>query len=76
MPKICYNGGMTIKKALAWATKELREKKLLSPDLDAEVLLAHVLKKNRAFLFSRLDQSISQQKFAKFKKMVHRRKKK
>jgi len=64
---------MTIENALARAVKKLHAKKMLSPDLDAEVILAHVLKKDRAFLFSHLEQSVSQQKYAKFKKMIQRR---
>jgi release factor glutamine methyltransferase len=35
--------------------------------------LAHALKRDRAFLFSHLDEKISKNIFAKFKKMVQRR---
>lgn len=64
---------MNIKEALQWATKYLRKRKFHITELDAEVLLAHVLGKDRVFLFSHPEQKISSQKFSRFKKMVQRR---
>ncbi|NIP33101.1 peptide chain release factor N(5)-glutamine methyltransferase [Candidatus Saccharibacteria bacterium] len=64
---------MRIDKALRWAYKYLKPAKLHSPELDAEVLLAHVLDKDRAFLFTHRDQTIAKQKFSRYKKLVQRR---
>lgn len=64
---------MRIDKALKWAYKYLKPAKLHSPELDAEVLLAYVLEKDRAFLFTHRDQTIGKQKYNRYKKLVQRR---
>lgn len=64
---------MTIEGALNWAKKYFANRKLYFPLLDGEVILAHVLDKNRAFLFTHPKQSIGRQRFAKYKKMIQRR---
>jgi release factor glutamine methyltransferase len=64
---------MTIKEALQFATKQL-QKTSSTPALDAEVLLAYVLKKDRAFLFAYPDKSISRNQYKRYQKLINRRK--
>jgi len=66
---------MKINQALEWSLKQLRSKKISSAQLDAEVLLAHVLGRDRAFLFAHSDEPIQKEKNNRFKKMIQRRKK-
>ena len=42
----------TIKKLLLWTTHYFQEHHLDSPRLDAELLLAHVLHKQRIYLYT------------------------
>ncbi len=44
-----------------------------TPDLDAEILLSSILKKNREFLFSYPDAEVSPQKIIKFKTLIQKR---
>jgi len=66
---------MKINQALKWSANQLRLKNMPSPQLDAEVILSHMLGKDRAFLFAHPDREIGAQSFARFKKMIQRRKK-
>jgi len=50
---------MTIEQVLSEATVKLEKKKIPSADLDAEVLLSHVLKKPREYLFTHSDKPLS-----------------
>ncbi len=61
---------MTISQALKWAREELREV-TPRPLLEAELLLAYLLKKDRIYLHLNSDQPIS---FDRFKTLVRRRK--
>ena len=45
----------TIKKLLLWTTHYFQEHHLYSPRLDAELLLAHVLHKQRIYLYTDFD---------------------
>ncbi|MEK7189175.1 MAG: HemK/PrmC family methyltransferase [Patescibacteria group bacterium] len=62
---------MTIGEALADARAKL--KRLETPDLDAEVLLAHVLKKPREFALTRPEQSLHDEQARAFDGLVARR---
>lgn len=65
---------MTIKQILVKATKDLL-KTSTSPQLDAEVLLAFVFKKERAWLFAHLDKKLNKRNIARFQKLIRQRKK-
>ena len=62
---------MKIKTALLWATKTLN--KTNSPELDAEILLAFVLKKNKKWLFLYPQKNLTKIQEAKFKKLASQR---
>lgn len=65
---------MTIKEVLAYATQQL-QKNSSTAALDAEILLAHVLKKDRAFLFANPEKKISRYQYRQYQKLINRRKK-
>ena len=46
----------TIGKILKWTEQYFAEKNIDSPRLDAEVLLSHVLKKERIYLYVHFDE--------------------
>lgn len=60
---------MTISESLQWGYKNLR-KKSASAGLDAEVLLAFVLNKNKEFLYTFPERKLSKQQLKKFKKII------
>jgi release factor glutamine methyltransferase len=66
---------MNIEGALSWAKNHFKSRKLYFPEIDGEVILAYVLERDRAFLFTHPKQRISQQKFARYKKLIQRRSK-
>jgi len=43
---------MTIQQALAWATKKLKQKNIDSASLDAEIILANGIKRDKTFLYT------------------------
>jgi release factor glutamine methyltransferase len=65
---------MTIKEILQQASRQL-QKTSSTPALDAEVLLAYVLKKDRAFLFAHFDKTLSSRQHERYKKLIARREK-
>ncbi|MBU1149150.1 protein-(glutamine-N5) methyltransferase, release factor-specific, partial [Patescibacteria group bacterium] len=66
---------MTIKQALIRASKKLEAKKITSADLDAEVLLTHVLRKPREYLFTHPEANLSTYQLTNFNKLITRRSK-
>lgn len=62
---------MFIKEALNWAENKL--KKLASPQLDAEVLLSFVLKKEKTFLFTYPENKLTNKQINKFKLLINKR---
>lgn len=64
---------MLIKEALIWANNKL--KNLDSPQLDAEVLLSFILKKNKFFLYTHPEKKLSKLQLNKFKFLINKRKK-
>lgn len=68
------SGGITnnISSSLIWALKQLKNKSS-SDELDAEVLLAFVLKKNRSWLFSYPEKKLSAFQREKFKYLILKR---
>jgi len=64
---------MTIKQSLLWAIKILKKSKILSPALDAEILLSFTIKKPREFLYAHSEKNLSAAQLNKFKKLIARR---
>ncbi|MEI6627146.1 MAG: peptide chain release factor N(5)-glutamine methyltransferase [bacterium] len=64
---------ITIKTALLEAVKKLQQTKIDSAHLDAEILLAHILKKTREFLFIHYEEKISSRQQVNFNKLIKRR---
>ncbi len=64
----------TIAGALAWAIKELKDKSA-SAALDAEVLLCFILKKEKTFLYTYPEKTLTPFQFSVYKKNISRRKK-
>lgn len=63
----------TITNTLGYATQELTRAGSVSPRLDAEVLLRHVLGIERAALFMRSEERLSSQQAAAFADLIQRR---
>lgn len=63
----------TIKRILEWTTGYFRDKAIDSPRLDAELLLAHVLKCERIRLYMDYDKPLSPEERAAFRALVRRR---
>lgn len=59
-------GNNNIQSQLHWAKQQI-------PDIDAEVLLAFVLKKNRAYLFTWPEKFLSELEQSEFEKLIHQR---
>lgn len=63
----------TIGKILKWTEGYFQQAGLESPRLDAEVLLSHVLKKERIFLYVHFDQPMEAAELAAYKECIRRR---
>ncbi|MBN1962920.1 MAG: peptide chain release factor N(5)-glutamine methyltransferase [Deltaproteobacteria bacterium] len=63
----------TIGRVLAWTTNYFAQHGIESPRLDAEVLLAAVLFKNRLYLYTHYDQPLNENERAKYRQFVQRR---
>lgn len=63
----------TVIRLLTWTTDYLRKKGSESPRLDAEVLLAHVLKCERVQLYIRFEKEVSDDERASFRELVKKR---
>lgn len=63
----------TIKALLAWTTDYLRKKGVAGPHLDAQILLAHVLRVPRIELIARSDEEPTAAEKAEYKKLVQQR---
>ena len=63
----------TILSVLQWTTEFLRGKGIEEPRLDAEVLLAHLLKCERIGLYCRFDQPLTPEERAAYREAVKRR---
>ncbi len=65
---------MTVQKTLNKATAQLETSNVKEPRLDAEVLLASVLKKDRAFLYTHPEQEVSLEEEQLYKQLIKKRK--
>ena len=63
----------TIKTLLDWSVDFFQKKEIESPRLDAEVLLAHVLKLKRIDLYLQFDRPLTQEELANYKILLKRR---
>lgn len=64
---------MQVKEALNWAAKKLSQAKIDSAPLDAEILLAFVLRKNKEWLFTYPEKRLTDKQLKKLQKLVYQR---
>ena len=63
----------TIGALLQWTQQYFAEKGIDSPRLDAEILLAHVLKKERIYLYAHYDEPMNGDELAAYRELVKKR---
>jgi len=63
----------TIGRILKWTEQYFRDKGIESPRLDAEVLLAHVLEKQRIYLYVHFDEPLQPAELAAYREMIKQR---
>ncbi len=66
---------MTIRQALVWATNELKNKKIKTASLDAEVLLSFAVKKPKEYLYTYPEKRLNTKQQKLFQNFISRRKK-
>lgn len=64
---------ITIKNSLLWAILKLKRKNILSAQLDAELLLAYILKEEKEFLFTYPEKKLTAAQFNKYQNLIRRR---
>ena len=67
------NGPQTLGEYLAWAANLLRERIIETPQLDAELLLSHILKVDRSYVICHSDDILEPQKKIDFFQLIERR---
>lgn len=65
----------TIKELLEWTTDYFRDKDIKDARLEAEILLARVLGKNRVYLYANYDAPVNQDERSIFREFIKRRSK-
>jgi release factor glutamine methyltransferase len=63
----------TILSVLQWTEKRFAERSVGSPRLDAQILLADVLQKDRVYLYTHFDQPLGPDELAKYRALIQRR---
>lgn len=63
----------TIGALLTWTTQFFASKGIDSPRLDAEILLSHVLKKERIYLYAHYDEPMTTEELATYRELVKKR---
>ncbi len=63
----------TIKKLIDWTTQYFKNHAIEDPRLDVELLLSHVLKKQRIFLYTDFDEIVNPEELAQFKTYIQKR---
>ena len=63
----------TIQRLLAWTTQYFQNHEIESPRLDAELLLAKVLHKQRIFLYTDFEEIVNPEELALFKSFIQKR---
>ena len=64
---------MKLQYAIQKSNKILREKAILSPSLDSELLMSKVINKERKFVILNLDKQINKKDYLYFKKLIFER---
>ncbi len=64
---------MTIAEALAWSRERLEEQHVEVPKLTAEVLLGHLLGRERSYLYAHPDRKLTATELTGFRNLVERR---
>ncbi|MFA4833538.1 MAG: peptide chain release factor N(5)-glutamine methyltransferase [Patescibacteria group bacterium] len=64
---------MFIKQALQKATGQLKKGSIKNPALEAEILLSHILKKDREFLFTYPEKELTNNQASYYKRLTSRR---
>lgn len=62
-----------IKELLEWTTRYFLDKGMQASRLEAEILLAHVLEKNRVYLYANYDEPVNQAEREKYRTLIKRR---
>ena len=62
-----YKEIWTIGRILQWTEQYFQSKGMDTPRLDGEVLLSHVLGKNRIYLYTNYDQPLEQEELDRFR---------
>lgn len=65
--------GTTVGRALASATQRLRSLEILTPELDAQVILARVVGEDRSWLFAHHDEALDDDSLERFVDLIARR---
>ncbi len=60
----------TIGRILKWTEQYFKEKGMESPRLDAEVLLAHVLQKERIYLYVHFDEPLEAEELGQYRELI------
>ncbi len=63
----------TIGRILQWTEQYFQSKEMDTPRLDGEVLLSHVLGKDRIYLYTHYDQPLIQEELDAFRPLVQER---
>lgn len=63
----------TIGRILKWTEQYFEQKGVESPRLDAEVLLSHLLKKQRIYLYVHFDEPLQAEELATYREMIKKR---
>lgn len=63
----------TIRDLLGWTTRYFQKHGLAAARLEAETLLAYVLKENRVFLYTNYDAPVNQQERQSYRQLIQRR---
>jgi release factor glutamine methyltransferase len=64
---------MTVIEALQWANNKLKKANVDSPMLDAEILLAHILKQRKSWLFAHFADKLKTHHEEQFRQLIERR---
>ncbi|MFA7308649.1 MAG: peptide chain release factor N(5)-glutamine methyltransferase [Patescibacteria group bacterium] len=64
---------LSISQTLTWGTQFLNQKKITSSRLDAHILLAFVLKKDRSYFITHGEEKISSTSYTSFQKLIQKR---
>jgi release factor glutamine methyltransferase len=62
-----------IKEILEWTTRYFGDRGIQEPRLDADLLLAHALQKDRVFLYTNYDIPVNKEERERFKELIIRR---